>query len=115
MSFQRRLGTMSGWIFVSAKEADRPMDRHLFDKWLTRAEKAAGMKKLVGGLWHPYRRAWATARKHLPSPTSPLQGGWKDTETLLTCYQQADTQTLLAVMAEERKVHEHHISRAANG
>jgi hypothetical protein len=42
-------------------------------------------------------------------------GGWKDTETLLTCYQQADTQTLLAVMAEERKVHEHHIARAANG
>ncbi len=32
----------------------------------------------------------------------------------LTCSQQADTQTLLAVMAEERKVHEIHIARAAN-
>lgn len=40
--FQRRLGTMSGWIFSSEQEAGRPMDRHLFDKWLTRAEKAAG-------------------------------------------------------------------------
>ena len=39
----------------------------------------------------------------------------EDTETLLTCYQQADAQTLLAVMAEERKVHEERISRAANG
>ena len=39
----------------------------------------------------------------------------KDTETLLTCCQQADTQTLLAVMAEERKRHEHPIARAANG
>lgn len=42
-------------------------------------------------------------------------GGWRDTETLLTCYLQADTQTLLAVMAEERKVHEQHISRPATG
>ena len=33
---------MSGWIFSSAQEAGRPMDRHLFDKWLTHAEKARG-------------------------------------------------------------------------
>jgi len=90
---------MNGWIFSSAQEADRPMDRHLFDKWLTRADGAAGMKKLLGGLWRPNRRAWATARKHLPITDVVAAGGWEDTETLLTCYQQADTQTLLAVMA----------------
>jgi hypothetical protein len=31
-------------------------------------------------------------------------GGWRDTETLLTSYQQPDDETLLAVMNEERKV-----------
>jgi hypothetical protein len=39
----------------------------------------------------------------LPITDVAATGGWKDTETLLTCYQRADTQTLLAVMAEERK------------
>ena len=35
--------------------------------------------------------------------------GWSSLEDFL------DAQTLLAVMAEERKVHEQHIARAANG
>jgi hypothetical protein len=33
-------------------------------------------------------------------------GGWKDVGTLLTCYQQADRQIMLAVMSEPRKVTE---------
>lgn len=113
--FQRRLGTETGWIFASEQDPERPMDRHLFDKWLHRAEEAAKLTKLHGGLWHPYRRAWATARKHLPLTDVAAAGGWKDTKTLLTCYQQPDAQTLLAVMAEERKVRDFHISQAANG
>jgi hypothetical protein len=55
-------------------------------------------------MWHPYRRMWATERKHHSLKDVAAAGGWKDTETLLTCYQQADTETLLEVMSEERKV-----------
>ena len=33
-------------------------------------------------------------------------GGWNDTQTLLTCYQQPDQETLLAVVSETRKVRE---------
>jgi len=100
---------------VSCNDASGAAGRHLFDNWLRRAETTAGLKKLVGGLWHPYRRGWATTRKHLPITDVAAARGWKDTETLLTYYQPADTQTLLAVMAEERKVHDEHIARAANG
>jgi len=82
------------------------MDRHLFDKWLTVAEQRAGLEKLHGGLWHPYRRKWATERKHLPLKDVAAVGGWTDTETLLTCYQQADPTTMLAVMSEPTKVRE---------
>ena len=68
-----------------------------------RSEEAK-LPKLRGGLWHPYRRKWATERKHLPIRDVAAAGGWNDTETLLTCYQQPDGKTLLAVMSESTKV-----------
>ncbi|MEE9183508.1 MAG: hypothetical protein V3U39_03400, partial [Acidimicrobiia bacterium] len=58
------------------------------------------------GVWHPYRRKWATERKHLPVIDVAQAGGWSDTQTLLTCYQQPDQETLLAVVSESRKVRE---------
>jgi hypothetical protein len=33
-------------------------------------------------------------------------GGWSDIETLLKCYQQPDTETLLRVTSQERRIHE---------
>jgi hypothetical protein len=36
----------------------------------------------------------------------PAAGGWKDTKTLVECYQHADFDTMLAVMVELRKAFE---------
>lgn len=102
--FRLRLGAITGWVFAGERKPDQPMDRHLFDKWLRVAEVKAELPKLAGGLWHPYRRKWATERKHHSLKDVAAAGGWKDTETLLTCYQQPDAETLLAVMSEERKL-----------
>lgn len=104
--FQRRLGAVGGWVFPAEKNPGQPMDRHLFDKWLAVAEGAAKLPKLDGGLWHPYRRKWATERKGHSLKDVAAAGGWQDTDTLLRCYQQPDTETLLAVMSEERKLRE---------
>ncbi|MBK6422338.1 MAG: tyrosine-type recombinase/integrase [Gemmatimonadetes bacterium] len=60
------LGAGGGWLFAGERLLEQPMDRHLFDKWLTVAEQEEGLAKLKGGLWHPYRRKWATERKSLP-------------------------------------------------
>ena len=109
--FRRELGAVAGWIFAAETAPTQPMDRHLFDKWLMVAERVARLPKLEGGLWHPYRRKWATERKHLPLTDVAAAGGWKDTETLLTCYQQPDNETLLAVMSEQRKVRETALGR----
>ena len=104
--FRRRLSVLGGWLFAAELKPEQPMDRHLFDKWLSVAERTAKLPKLTGGLWHPYRRKWATERKHLSLKDVAAAGGWKDVETLTTCYQQPDTDTLLAVMSEPRKLRE---------
>jgi integrase len=104
--FRMRFGAITGWIFAGERKPDQPMDRYLFAKWLRVAEKEAGLPKLEGGLWHPYRRKWATERKQHSLKDVAAAGGWKDTETLLTCYQHPDADTLLAVMSEPRKMRE---------
>ena len=82
------------------------MGRHLFDKWLSVAEAKAELSKLDGSLWHAYRRKWASERKHFPLKDVADAGGWKDVNTLLEIYQQADEESVLAVMSETRKLHE---------
>lgn len=104
--FQKSLGAVGGWIFSAEHDSDRPMDRYLFDKWLAVAEKKAELPKLEGGLWHPYRRKWATERKGHPLNDVAAAGGWKDTRTILQRYQQPDEETILAVMSEGRKLRE---------
>lgn len=102
--FQRQLGAAGGWVFAAEHKPEQPMDHYLFDKWLTKAEAKAELPKLDGGLWHPYRRKWATERKHLSITDVAAAGGWSDTATLLTCYQQPTSDVLLEVMSEARKV-----------
>ena len=95
-----------GWVFACASEVAKPLDRYSFDKSLRIAEELAGLPSLKGGLWHPYRRKWATERKQLPLKDVATAGGWKDIGTLVGCYQQSDQEALLAVMSEPRRVRE---------
>ena len=108
--FRRKLGAVAGWVFAGERKPEQPMDRHLFEKWLVVAERKASLSKLEGGIWHPYRRKWATERKDLPLKDVAEAGGWKDVETLLTCYQHPDRETLLRVMSEPRKVRDAAVS-----
>jgi 2-polyprenyl-6-methoxyphenol hydroxylase-like FAD-dependent oxidoreductase len=69
-----------------------------------RSRTRKSLAKLKEGRWHPYRRKWATERKHMPLTDVAAAGGWKDTETLLTCYQLPDRDTQLAVMNCTNKI-----------
>ncbi len=94
----RRPGRPHAPLFPSPSDPDRPISRHLADDWLRRAERLAGVPPLEGSLWHAYRRAWATARKHLPDVDVAAAGGWKDATTLKAVYQQPDQEGMLAAV-----------------
>lgn len=77
---------------------ETPMRRDTILRWLVRAEQAAGLPKLVGGVFHPYRRLWASERKHLPDVDVAAAGGWRDTQALRKSYQHADPATVFRVV-----------------
>lgn len=79
-----------------------PVTRHLAAYWLKETFRRGKIAKPDGGLWHTFRRAWATDRKDLPLKDVAAAGGWRDTSTLLR-YQQPDEETLRAVVEFERR------------
>lgn len=104
--FADRLVIGGALLFPSPADLETPVHRYLADKWLRKAERLAGLKPQEGSLWHAYRRAWATARKHLPAIDVARAGGWSGVETLQSVYQQADTDTMLRVVLEPAQIRE---------
>jgi integrase len=103
-SFRVRLAAVGdGWVFKQAYK-DAPWAAAQCQELLRQAEAAAGVENLDGGLWHAYRRKWATERKELPLKDVAAAGGWKDVSTLLTCSQHADEATMLKVMESPLKL-----------
>ena len=91
-----RLG--EAFLFPATQDERKPVRKGRAGNWLMSAEKLAGLSKLSRGRWHPYRRLWATERKHLPSQDVAAAGGWNDTQALTTIYQKADPGTVLRVV-----------------
>ena len=93
-----RPGIGAAYLFPSPKDPTQPITKERAAKWLLEAEQLAELSKLRGGMWHPYRRKWATARKSLPLADVAQAGGWRSQETLARCYQQPDDATMLTVV-----------------
>jgi hypothetical protein len=93
-------------IFPSPTDPQEPISRHLADDWLREAETKAKIGTQKGSAWHAFRRGWATRRKHLPSQDVAAAGGWKDTSTLRTLYQQPDAETLMRVVMDNTELRE---------
>ena len=90
-------------LFPAPKKPEEPFDSDLAGKWLVRAEKLAGLPKLAGGRWHPYRRLFATELAHVPAAAAALLGGWKNPATMQRLYQQPTGESLYAAAMEVGK------------
>jgi len=99
-------GVGRAFLFPSLTNAAKPVDRWRASTWLREAERLAEVPKQDGSLWHAYRRGWATARKHLPIQDVAQAGGWGNTTTLQTIYQQADEATLYRVVSDPTELRE---------
>lgn len=88
------------WIFPAEANPSRVVERRLANRWFRKAEQLAGLAHVKGRGWHAFRRGWATARKGLPDVDVAAAGGWKELESLKTCYQHADPETMYRVVAE---------------
>jgi integrase len=101
LSARKRAGAIGGaWVFPSPKDDKKPCDRHLLDGWLRKAYRLAELEPTKGGLWHPFRRKWATERKDYPVVDDAAAGGWLDLRTVQGVYQQADPDTIRRVVLE---------------
>jgi hypothetical protein len=85
-------------LFPGRTDPAAPLKKADAEYLLTRAEAAAALPKLERGLFHPYRRLWASERKHLPDPDVAKAGGWRDLAVMKAAYQQADAATVLRVV-----------------
>lgn len=91
----RDITPSEGWVFPAPKDASQPLGYHVIKGWLRKAERLAKVPHLPGGLWHPFRRGWATSRKHLPSGDVAKAGGWRDEATMRRCYVREDADTIV--------------------
>jgi hypothetical protein len=87
---RERPGVGEALLFPSPNDSTRPVSVQIARDWLRHAENLADLEALPGGAWHPFRRRWATERKHLSPKDVAAVGGWVDTTTLQKCYQVAD-------------------------
>jgi integrase len=99
LEFRAKRGVIgSALVFPMRRDPNRPVSRHLAADWLKRAYRYAKIERPTGGLWHPFRRKFATERKFYPLRDVADAGGWKDVGTLLTCYQMSDEETIRTVL-----------------
>ena len=85
-------------LFPGVLNGLKAIRRDVAARLLLRAERMAELPKLRRGVYHPYRRLWASERKALPSKDVAHAGGWKDIETMLGSYVQSDAATVLRVV-----------------
>src|SRR5438309_1910234 len=86
-----------GWLFPCVNKDDH-WPREIFGGLYARVERHAGLPHMKGGQVHPFRRKCATERKNMSLVDVMAAGGWRDAQTLHSCYQLATPDGMPEVM-----------------
>ena len=87
---QRSSGREDTPVLPAPKDASKCAGRSLVRAWWYRAQSLAGLEPKRGRGWHSLRRKFASDLMDLPLKVLCELGGWKEAQTILRCYQQAD-------------------------
>ncbi|HEY9429358.1 MAG TPA: tyrosine-type recombinase/integrase, partial [Gemmatimonadaceae bacterium] len=85
-------------LFPGQQDATKPVTKETAGYWLTRAEKLANLPHFARGGFHPFRRLWASERRHLPAQDVAAAGGWRSLQVMREAYQHADAATMYSVV-----------------
>src|SRR2546426_4063268 len=108
--FKLKFATVGdAWLFPCVNKDDH-WPREIFGGLFSRVERHAGLPHLKGGQFHPFRRKWATERKNMSLVDVMAAGGWKDAQTLHSCYQLATPDGMLEVMSTPVKLRDRKVS-----
>ena len=86
----RNSGTGNAPVLPAPRDASACVGSSRVHAWWNRADRLAGLEPKRGRGWHSLRRKFATDLMDLPLKVLCELGGWKDAQTVLRCYQQAD-------------------------
>lgn len=98
-------------VFPNPWNPSQPVSRELALQWWRAAEKLAGLEHVRGRGWHSLRRKFATELKDVPLKDLCALGGWKDHNTILKCYQQADEATMKQALLNREPVRKSAVRR----
>jgi len=95
-----RRGSRAGDVplFPGQQDSSQPITKETASYWLTRAERLAELPHLARGGFHPFRRLWASERRHLPDTDVAAAGGWASIKVMRESYQHSDAATIYAVV-----------------
>ena len=97
-------GNGDGPVLPASAHPAQCLGRRLALKWWYRAATLAGLEPKRGRGWHSLRRKFASDLMDQPLKVLCELGGWKNPQTVLTCYQQANTGRLRTALESRGRV-----------
>ena len=96
--------TGNSLVLPAPGDTSRCAGRSQARNWWNRAQVLAGLEPRRGRGWHSLRRKFASDLMALPLKVLCELGGWKEAQTVLRCYQQADAGQLRKALESRPRV-----------